>query len=124
MAELDPRAEAIVSKIEKKQRGKAGDSGGSGWSALTIMVPWEFSAAVNKGAKRRNMSRAAYARRILALIVAYDLDIDWMDLLKDCPAPMEFGQRSYTKNVKPSDRDDGRGYGEWDILRRREPYSR
>jgi hypothetical protein len=75
-----------------------------------------FYSLFAKAAKRRDMSLSAYARRALAAFISKDLEIPFEDLCTNFPAVVYDQYVSkYDKGMVVIQRDDGQGYGPWQI---------
>lgn len=104
-----------MDELRARAIARSKDKGQIGWEKTSIHLPGRFMGLINKAAKRRGIGRAAYIRRALAVIVARDLDMQWRDIIRECPVALPYGQRKYSKDAPSTMRDTGDGYGDWDI---------
>jgi hypothetical protein len=75
-----------------------------------------FDSYFSRAAKRRGMSKSAYARRALAAFIAKDLEMPFEDLCGMFPAVVYIQNTSkFVDGMVVSQRDDGQGYGQWQI---------
>ena len=79
------------------------------WSLRSTQA---FTDLVRKAARRRGMNNSAYVRRAVAAFIANDLQIPFEDICQMFPAP---GPERYTGYGVNWPRDDGEGYGEWEV---------
>lgn len=112
----DPRLVAVTEKHAAVVRARGGKDGRTGWQHFRISLPWKFLLAIDKAAKRRGVGRATYIRRVLAHWVAADLEMEPSELLSLCPRPLRWGEVGGTG--RNDGRDDGAGFGDWDLVRR------
>lgn len=91
--------------------------GGRGWEKTAVNMTPVLRGAVDKAAKSRGINRAGYIRRALAVLAAHDLGLDWRELVATGPAPMVYGRTAYSRDFPARLRDNGEGYGDWDIVR-------
>jgi hypothetical protein len=72
----------------------------------------DFIILLRKAAASRGMNNAAYARRAIAAFIAADLQMPFEDVCNTCPTP---GQQERARRGFVWPRDDGQGYGEWEV---------
>lgn len=70
---------------------------------------------IERAARERGIGRAAYIRRALAVFVAKDLGMNWREVIASSPAPLDWGQNPQGTKKSSNLRDDGSGYGKWNI---------
>lgn len=112
----DPRLVAVTEKHAEVVRARGGKDGRTGWQHFRFSLPWKFLLAIDKAAKRRGIGRAAYVRRVLAHWVAADLEMEPAELLSLCPPALRWGE--FGGGARSDERDDGTGFGDWDLVRR------
>lgn len=81
-----------------------------------VLCTFDMGAKVllSEAARRRGISMAGYARRALAAMIAYDLDIPIGQVTQYMSVPVEY--KATLSNGRPVRlNDDGRGYGPWVI---------
>jgi hypothetical protein len=108
---------AIVEKHAEQTRKRGAERGGTGFVHFRLSMPWRFDMKISEAAKRRGIGRAAYIRRALAHFVAADLGIDPAELISQCPLPTRWGEVR-TGSSGRGLTDDGKGFGDWDLVRR------
>lgn len=79
---------------------------------MTFRSSGAFVAILSKAARRRGMSNSAYARRAIAAFIASDLEMPFEDVCATFPGVVH---RSLSKDGVVWPRDDGKGYGNWDV---------
>lgn len=83
---------------------------------IVFHVYGSFYSLFARAAKRRGMSLSAYARRALAAFIAKDLEMPFEDLCTNFPAVVYDQYISkYDNGMVVIQRDDGLGYGQWQI---------
>lgn len=83
---------------------------------IVFHVFGEFDSYFSRAANQRGMTKSAYARRALAAFMAHDLQMPFEDLCKMFPAVVyDQNISKYIDGLVVSQRDDGEGYGQWQI---------
>lgn len=104
--------EAALGRVlfrQKKSKRKTERDGG-----VLAVYDLEFRPLIDEACYRRGISMAGYARRALAAMIAYDLDLPLEEVTKHMPYPTEYRAFGGTgRHMKTA--DDGQGYGDWNI---------
>lgn len=83
---------------------------------LSFHVYGLFESYLGRAANRRGMSHSAYMRRAIGAFIAYDLQIPWEEMASTFPAVVyDPTKTTYSDGLVVSQRDDGKGYGQWEI---------
>lgn len=81
-------------------------------NSLYMLVGWRLKELLNVAAQKRGSSKSTYMRRAIAGYIAYDLDMDIVDVLEDGPRPCAWGSQGAYETDPP---EDLRHYGDWRI---------
>lgn len=103
------RALQRVANRQRKSKRAAEREGG-----VLAVYDLDFRPLIDEACHRRGISMAGYARRALAAMIAYDLDLPLPEVLKHMPMPTQYREYGGTgRNTKTE--DSGQGYGPWII---------
>lgn len=105
--------ETVMGRVEEKARHARNHQGNIRDVRLSMFVGFEFSAALNRAAAARGISRVGYLRRAVAAFLAADLGMPFDRLTRECPKPLPYTrERAW---VTAGGDDDGTGYGTWHV---------
>lgn len=105
--------DTIMSKVEVKARERRNSNGRIRDVRLMMSVGFGYSAALNRAAELRGISRVGYLRRAVAAFLAADLGVPFEELTRECPRAFPFTrERAW---VTGSGDDDGAGFGTWHV---------
>ena len=77
---------------------------------IQALMDERYRSLIKRAARQRGMPVSHYVRRAVLAFVAYDLDIDFIELAEHEPAIPQEG-------TLPPRKMRGRGYGKWRIRR-------
>lgn len=72
----------------------------------------EFNMLLSRAARRRGMTNSFYMRRAISAFIAEDLQIPFEDICQLSPGA---DATLYTGRGRIWPRDDGNGYGKWEV---------
>lgn len=98
----------VITRQKKSKRKAERDSG------VLAVYDLDFRPLLDEACHRRGISMAGYARRAIAAMIAYDLELPLSEVTKHMPYPTEYRLFGGTgRHMKTA--DDGQGYGNWHI---------
>lgn len=80
---------------------------------LGVRVTGEFLILLNRAARRRGISNSAYVRRAVSAFIAQELQMPFEDVCATSPGVEHV---KFTNKGVVWPRDDGRGYGKWEVV--------
>lgn len=93
---------------------------------ISVRASWKFWSLAKIAARQRGICMQGYIRRAVAAFMVRDLGMSWEEITSLCPVTFPFNQNSpeakrvlgKTRDAKREGvrlRDDGEGYGDWNI---------